>query len=221
MPDSPLPLVATHGDPQTTMHKKRGLSPMSIPAKTATATSSTRSSPGPAASMEDFGRHKDHRLYDPNEYSKSVPSFSVSHILSPIKASNAKAGELARDEKTTTARSSPSHIERGGTPLIRSLLSVSPFSKMFSPGSSPSPGHRYKSESQQLSQKLRPSPSKQVKKSLSIEEFTNTTERSRRHLGTNIFAGGLQPPPRPRSFSPARSGGAMTSSTSDVSNETT
>jgi len=82
-------------------------------------------------------------------------------------------------------------------------------------------------KSQDFPQKHSPTPSRQVKKSLSIGDITNGAERSRMHLaysstetGTGIFTAGLQPPPRPRSFSPVRLSSAS-SSTSDMSNETT
>ncbi|KAG0311569.1 hypothetical protein BGZ99_010072 [Dissophora globulifera] len=197
MPDSPLPVAASHLDPQLSSQRRPGALPSRMMAAKATAATiaASRSSPGPAASVEDFSRAKDHRLYEPTEYSKSVPSFSVSHILSPVKSTQTTAlsTHSKEDAGSTTTRSTPP-LERVGTPLFRSLLSVSPFSTIFSSGSSPfssAPNHGGVSRSQELPKKRSLSPRYPTKLSAST--------------GTTRLGGGLQLPHQPRSFSPVRS----------------
>ncbi|KAF8983221.1 hypothetical protein BGZ52_001186, partial [Haplosporangium bisporale] len=169
LPDSPLPGGSIRsatlprasqviGDSAFSPSKRRG---MTKPAKS----SSTRSSPGPtpaASVMSDFG-HKDKLPYEPSEYSKSMPSFSVSHILAPIKTSQSVANlPLLEHDKDRDSEDDqlppPTPPGRTGTPLFRSLLSASPFSSMFS--SKTSGKNSGNSKSQDFAQRNTPSPSK-------------------------------------------------------------
>ncbi|KAF8931180.1 hypothetical protein BGZ58_007787 [Dissophora ornata] len=194
MPDSPLPMVATHSDPQPAIQRRHGLASKILATKTAAASNTpSRPSLGPAASVEDFGRVKDHRLYDPNEYSKSVPSFSVPHILSPSKPTQSTAVPHRREEATTSARPTPPNNERGGTPLFRSLLSVSPFSAIFSTGSSPF-SSSYDRASMSRGQEL------PKKRSLSPKKPGSSSAR----IGATNLGSSFQPLHQPRSFSPVR-----------------
>ncbi|KAG0357857.1 hypothetical protein BGZ54_000147 [Gamsiella multidivaricata] len=212
MPDSPLPTMGALSESQPSAQKKQSPPSRLLATKAAAMTSSSRSSPGPATSVEDFGRHKEHRLYEPNEYSKSVPSFSVSHILSPSKSPKTPSGSHSTDEITTAVHSTPSQMERAGTPLFRSLLSVSPFSAMFSPGKSPLSSRAGMGKSRELFRRRATSPVKRLKPSLSVGEIASANETPRRQSGHTLTGerakamnGGIQPPDQPHPFSPSRS----------------
>ncbi|KAF9374053.1 hypothetical protein BGX21_004254, partial [Mortierella sp. AD011] len=209
MPDSPLPSTMTSNDSRTPSQRKQSVSSKAMASKLANTTASCRPAPGAAASAEDLGHTKDYRLYEPNEYSKSVPSFSVSHIISPIKNSQVPSVFQSRDEPAASAHPTPPPLERGGTPLFRSLLSVSPFSAMFSPLLS---SRRKMNRSQELYMRQSSSPSQRIKKSLSAGEMARSNDSSRMSpsgsptkTGKMAQERSFQSPHRLRSSSPTRS----------------
>ncbi|KAF9950562.1 hypothetical protein BGZ72_007803 [Mortierella alpina] len=127
--------TASHTEESLSPHRKQKLTSSIRPAKIITTTSSSRSSPGPGASPNNFTHTRD-LLYEPTEYSKSTPSLSVPHILSPGKLSQPSLAYHSTEETQKAAfspLSPPSPTERSGTPLFRSLLAVAPFSTIFSP----------------------------------------------------------------------------------------
>ncbi|KAF9210224.1 hypothetical protein BGZ59_009736 [Podila verticillata] len=216
LPDSPLPGGSIRsatlprasqviGDSAFSPSKRRGMTKLA-------KSSSTRSSPGPtpaASVMSDFG-HKDKLPYEPSEYSKSMPSFSVSHILAPIKTSQSVANlPLLEHDKDRDSEDDqlppPTPPGRTGTPLFRSLLSASPFSSMFS--SKPSGKNSGNSKSQDFAQRNTPSPSKRcARKSNSTGasiDFGNTFWNNASSSELTAKACTLDPVVRPRSFSPS------------------
>ncbi|KAI1317677.1 hypothetical protein EDD11_007983 [Mortierella claussenii] len=200
MPDSPLPVMASSSSSSMSPQRKQGLSTKIMASRISAPTPSARSSSGAAASVEDFRHVKDRRLYEPNEYSKSVPSFSVSHILSPIKTTQSTAVFHNRDDSPPTAHVAspppPPPSEHGGTPLFRSLLSVSPFSAMFSSRipaafSSPPPDRIIKSMS-----------SSHGVHTHDVSHIDSPGSPTRRGKAGISFSANFLPPHRPISFSP-------------------
>ncbi|KAF9277939.1 hypothetical protein BGZ68_008904 [Mortierella alpina] len=127
--------TTSHTEGSLSPHRKQKLASHIKPAKIITTTSSSRSSPGPGVSSDDFTHTRD-LLYEPTEYSKSTPSLSAPHILSPSNLSHPSFAYHSPDDTQKAAYSPlspPSPTERSGTPLFRSLLSVAPFSTLFSP----------------------------------------------------------------------------------------
>ncbi|KAF9900657.1 hypothetical protein BX616_002540 [Lobosporangium transversale] len=205
LPDSPLPTMAATTHSRSSSQKRRSLSSKIMASKINNTT------PAHAASVEDFGSLKDRRLYEPNEYSKSVPSFSVSHILSPMKPSQPTSPLRSRDGSPTNVRTSPPPpLERAGTPLFRSLLSVSPFSTMFSPGNS----EAYPSSSPRRADQIETH-------GIPMGRSSRSTQRARRFKSTNnafhkvegspsrteatSSDNGFKTPHQQRSFSPVHS----------------
>ncbi|KAF9559899.1 hypothetical protein EC968_006422 [Mortierella alpina] len=134
------PATASHTEGSFTPSRRSRMASNTKPAKIITTTSSSRSSPGPGASSDDFMHTRD-LLYEPTEYSKSTPSLSAPHILSPGKLAQPSMAYSSAEESqkaTYLPLSPPSPTERSGTPLFRSLLSVAPFSTIFSRRTKPS-----------------------------------------------------------------------------------
>ncbi|CAO3568922.1 unnamed protein product [Mortierella alpina] len=132
---SPHATTASHTEGSLLPHRKQRLSSNIKPSKINPTTSSSRSSPGPGASTDDLTHTRD-LLYEPTEYSKSTPSLSVPHVPSPGKLAQPSMPYHSSDETQKASYSPlspPSPTERSGTPLFRSLLSVAPFSTIFSP----------------------------------------------------------------------------------------
>ncbi|KAF9901816.1 hypothetical protein EC991_005642 [Linnemannia zychae] len=211
MPDSPIPatpLANANGRPPS-LQKLQGLASNSATTRVMNATHSSKSSPGAATSVEDFGHTKSWLMYDPNEYSKSVPSFSAARLLSPSAHSRRRVVDYSHesqgDKKDHSPTTSPlSSQEQNGTPLFRSLLALSPFSHMFSSGPSTT-----LSKSQDLSRK-RSSPTHYIKKSGSTGTMPDNNRSSRKHSdGSTIgFQRGLRDFHsiiHARPFSPTRS----------------
>ncbi|KAG0334524.1 hypothetical protein BG000_008250 [Podila horticola] len=196
------------GDSAFSPSKRRG---MTKPTKS----TSTRSSPGPtpaASAMNDIG-HKDKMPYEPSEYSKSMPSFSVSHILAPIKTSQSVANlallEQDRDKDSEDDHlPSPTPPGRTGTPLFRSLLSASPFSSMFSSRTSTSGKNSGSSKTHDFIQRNTPSPSKRRvgKSSSPTGTFIDSgnTVWNTASSSSQPTAKVPEPVSRSRSFSPTR-----------------
>ncbi|KAF9432420.1 hypothetical protein BGZ76_010835 [Entomortierella beljakovae] len=216
IPDSPLPSnMGSTNLQHTAMKRCQSLSsskPMST--KLSNGTSSCRSSPGPASSVEELGISREHRIYEPNEYSKSVPSFSVSQFISPIKNTPMTSTFQPKDDPLVSTLSSPPSLERergGGTPLFHSLLSVSPFSAMFSPKAQPSisSNRGRMNKSLELCRTHSSSPSQRIKKSVSAGEMPHSHSprisppASPVRTGRTTIEGNILKPRRPRSFSPA------------------
>ncbi|KAG0248114.1 hypothetical protein BG011_000513, partial [Mortierella polycephala] len=205
VPDSPLPASTPCNNPPI-RQRMQDLPPKLKTPKLTTTVSSQRPSLGPGGSVEDLTHSRDHALYQPSEYSKSVPSFKVSNILSPVTTSHSSAVFHRKSESKTATHSATetsTPTERSGTPLFRTLLSVSPFSSMFSTRS-----HSTKKQNECKRHGL--SPSQRNKKSSVAGSTDGSARVSSRDAGlysveARILAGTLQAPHRRRSFSPTRS----------------
>ncbi|KAF9196588.1 hypothetical protein BGZ50_009103 [Haplosporangium sp. Z 11] len=205
VPDSPLPASAPCNN-LPNRQRMQDLPPKLKTPKLTTAASSPRPSLGPGGSVEDLTHPRDHTLYQPSEYSKSVPSFKVPNILSPVTTSHSSAVFHRKSESTTATHSTTetsTATERSGTPLFRTLLSVSPFSSMFSTRS-----HSTKKQDECKRRGL--SPSQRNKKFSSAGSTDGSIRVSGRDADlysaeTRNPTGTLQAPHRRRSFSPTRS----------------
>ncbi|KAG0325772.1 hypothetical protein BG004_003118, partial [Podila humilis] len=199
------------GDTTYSPSKRRGVAK---PSKSSSMYSSHGSTPGSTA-FSDFG-HKDKMPYEPSEYSKSVPSFTVSQILAPVKTSQSTANlpllehDKGRDKLAEDVQNCPPVPPgRTGTPLFRSLLSASPFSSMFTSRPAKT-GKGTSNHGQDHTRRNTPSPSKRrVRKSASSGTLSDTSNRDQNETDP-LFDARPQPLSilearrRPRSFSPTR-----------------
>jgi len=142
-------------------------------------TTSARSSPGLKYAADDFSRTKDNnRIYEAGERSESTPSFPRLRTISPLKP----APSTSTDAHRTPVATDSEHHTGAGMPLFRSLLSVSPFSEMFS-------------SSKSTSLSMGSAHSRTVRRSFSNSSLQDTHPRSRKN-------GASKKNPQPRSFSP-------------------